>query len=724
MILPHTNSLSSTSVKNIANTCMQCHARIESVHKKVIKMELWEKSPGAIPACTDCHRPHMVDVKNVTVNIADKACLDCHSKDDVHKTVNGKSVSLKIDPMDFKNTVHPNIPCVKCHTDVQPLLKRPCQTAGKVDCSNCHVEVANQYFASGHGQAFFKKDMNAPYCTDCHGTHIIKSAKDETSKTFRSAVPDLCGNCHRTGGQALKSAKLHETNAIMDYSQSVHGKGLKEKGLLSAAICTDCHTTHFILKENDERSSVFKQNIPGTCGKCHKGIYDEFKKSDHAFNPETGKNYPTCADCHSAHKITETDKDKFMSQITNQCGLCHKDLAATYLETYHGKAYKLGYLKAAKCSDCHTAHSIYAMNNPNSSVGVRNIVATCKKCHADANSGFTGYLTHATHYNRSKFPILYYTFWAMTLLLVSVFGFFGLHTLLWLPRSIRERRKRKHAAPVGKTKYFRRFSKSQRWTHIFVIISFLLLAMTGMTLKFAEMPWAKFIADLFGGAHNAGKIHRFAAVITFGYFAFHVFSLLKMKFNRKVKISKFIFGSYSLMFNRQDLRDFWATLKWFVGKGPRPSYGRWTYWEKFDYMAVFWGVAVIGFSGLMLWFPETFGSVFPGWFVNVAQIIHSDEALLAVGFIFTIHFFNTHFRPEAFPMDTVIFTGHVPMDEFIKDRPREYEELEKSGKLEKFVVEREFSDTRMKTIRTFGFIFLTVGVSLVMLILYSLLFGK
>ena len=96
-------------------------------------------------------------------------------------------------------------------------------------------------------------------------------------------------------------------------------------------------------------------------------------------------------------------------------------------------------------------------------------------------------------------------------------------------------------------------------------------------------------------------------------------------------------------------------MKWFVGKGPRPNYGRWTYWEKFDYLAVFWGVAIIGFSGLVLWFPVFFTKFFPGWVINVSQIIHSDEALLAVGFIFTVHFFNTHFRPEAFPMDTVIF---------------------------------------------------------------------
>ena len=80
-----------------------------------------------------------------------------------------------------------------------------------------------------------------------------------------------------------------------------------------------------------------------------------------------------------------------------------------------------------------------------------------------------------------------------------------------------------------------------------------------------------------------------------------------------------------------------------------PGYGRFTYWEKFDYFAVFWGMIIIGFTGLVLWFPEFFTRILPGWSINVATIIHSDEALLAVGFIFTIHFFNTHFRPDKFP---------------------------------------------------------------------------
>jgi cytochrome b subunit of formate dehydrogenase len=173
----------------------------------------------------------------------------------------------------------------------------------------------------------------------------------------------------------------------------------------------------------------------------------------------------------------------------------------------------------------------------------------------------------------------------------------------------------------------------------------------------------------------------------------------------------------------QDLRDFGATFKWFIGLGPKPGYGRWTYWEKFDYFAVFWGVAVIGFSGLILWFPEFFTKIFPGWLINVAMIIHSDEALLAVGFIFTIHFFNTHLRPEAFPMDTVIFTGTIPEEEYKHERPQEYEELKNSGRLDDVRIKREGKHPKERAIRIFGYTMLTIGLILVVLIIYSMLFG-
>lgn len=725
LVLPHTSPNSTISLKNIASTCMKCHTEIEKVHKKIIKEELWEKEPGAIPACTDCHPPHRVNIQNIVNTISDIACLKCHEVQGVHKMIGDSVVSLFVSKDDIDNSVHKNIQCVKCHSDVSTHLARPCETAGIVDCSNCHAEVANVYASSGHGQAWQMKKENAPYCTTCHGSHKTLSRYDDMSPTYRAAIPKLCGDCHKADGKAAQSAKLKEINAYQDYSSSVHGKGLTEKGLLPSAVCTDCHTSHYVLAESDGRSSVHPKNIPATCATCHKGIYDQYINSDHAITvDDQKKKYPTCADCHSAHTITNISNDQFMTEVTHQCGSCHEDLADTYLDTYHGKAYQLGSLKAAKCSDCHGSHEIYRSSNPKSAVGSQNIVATCKKCHEDANMRFTGYLTHATHHNKTKYPVLFYTFWGMTSLLIGVFGFFGVHLLMWLPRSFKEiKTKRKHREAESNKYHIQRFTPSQRLTHFFVIISFIMLALTGMSLKFANMTWANKLIEILGGVHTAGNIHRFAAVITFGYFFFHLFNLIKQKIDQKVSLKSFVFGKNSLMFNKQDVIDFRDTVKWFLHRGPRPEYGRWTYWEKFDYFAVFWGVAVIGFSGLILWFPEFFTLIFPGWLINVAMIIHSDEALLAVGFIFTIHFFNTHLRPDAFPMDKVIFTGTVPFEEYKHDRPREFEELKSTGKLKKLVVRKEYSRPLDLTIKIFGYTMLGIGLFLVVLIIYSMLFG-
>jgi len=177
-----------------------------------------------------------------------------------------------------------------------------------------------------------------------------------------------------------------------------------------------------------------------------------------------------------------------------------------------------------------------------------------------------------------------------------------------------------------------------------------------------------------------------------------------------------------MIFNKKDLQDFIGNLKWFVGKGPRPKYGRWTYWEKFDYFAVFWGVFVIGSTGLMLWFPEFFTRFIPGSFLNIATIIHSDEALLAVGFIFTVHFFNTHLRPEKFPMDIVVFTGRMGLEEFKQDKPAEYEALVEKGELDKHLVE-PYPPIVIRAVRIFAWTALAIGFSIVVWIIYAMLFA-
>jgi len=724
-ILPHTYEKSSIAPQNVARTCMKCHSRIEDVHKKIIEGKKWRKSPDTIPTCTDCHLPHKARKESVVLTLSDQSCLSCHAKQDVFKIENGKKISLQVHKDDIRSSVHNEVSCVKCHSDVNPRLKRPCTTAGKVRCSNCHIKTGEEYARSGHGQAVKHGVKGAPECTTCHGDHLIRANLDENSRTYRAAIPELCGTCHRLNSPVEKTNELAEKNAYADYSKSIHGRGLVEKGLLPSAVCTDCHTAHEVLKHDDPRSSVYAKNIPATCAACHRGIYKDYIKSAHfSVDDQTMQKLPTCTNCHSSHTIRTVEKDEFLIQVTETCGSCHQDLSETYMTTMHGKAYQLGYLKSAKCSDCHTAHRILPPSDPNSSVSQYNIVKTCQQCHQDANERFTGYLTHATHHDPVKYPILYYTYWAMTLLLIGVFSFFGIHTLLWLPRSFRQLIKRKKEEKQHQQKYYiRRFELAHRVTHLFVILSFLSLALTGMMIKFSGMPWAKTLMELIGGVRVAGTIHRIAALITAGYFVSHLYLLFKRKRQTNKKFFDFFLGKNSMMFNKKDLQDFWATMKWFVGAGPRPEYGRWTYWEKFDYFAVFWGVFVIGLSGLMLWMPEFFTKWVPGLVINVATIIHSDEALLAVGFIFTVHFFNTHLRPEAFPMDKVIFTGLVPLEEYKKERPKEYERLKKTGALRKVVVKDYIPKRVDRLIAFFGFLFLSIGMILIVLIIYSELVG-
>jgi predicted CXXCH cytochrome family protein len=721
LILPHTDFRASTSPYNIAKTCQACHAKIEEVHLKVIEGKMWEQMPGAIPACSDCHVSHKMRKENITTTLSDQVCLRCHGK----PLLSRQKKSMHVDDSEIQSSVHKNIPCVKCHSDVSPKHARPCDTSGRIDCAACHAQTSKDYGESAHGQAHLHKKADSPYCTDCHGKHFVISRQDTNSPVYRANIPHLCGTCHGAKGKAARVSQVEKGNVVIDYATSVHGVGLQKKGLIPTAICTDCHNSHLILDHKAERSSINAGKVSATCGRCHQGIYDIFAKSIHSrVVSRTMEPLPTCKDCHSSHEIKLIKQDKFMTEVTDQCGRCHQALGKSYLDTMHGKAYRLGHLKSAKCSDCHGAHDILGVNNPNSRVGFNQVVRTCRKCHPDANRRFTGYLTHATHHDKLKYPILYITFWAMTSLLLGTFIFFGLHTLLWLPKSFAHMlKKRKLETTTHERYYIRRFTNAQRISHLILIFCFIGLALTGMVLKFADMSWARLVSDLLGGVESAGRIHRISAVVLICLFLSHIYSLIKMKLRRRTPILQFLFGKDSMLPNLQDLKDFRDTMKWFFGRGPRPDYGYWTYWEKFDYLAVFWGVPVIGISGLMLWFPEISARFFPGWLINVATIVHSDEALLATGFIFTVHFFNTHLRPEGFPMDRVIFTGVVPLNEYRLDRLRDYEEQKQNHRLKKNLVLLKPSPLFMRFVYGFGFFFLGVGLVIILLIIYSMLFG-
>jgi cytochrome b subunit of formate dehydrogenase len=742
-VLPHTDAGSTIHKDNIVRTCTQCHGMIEEVHRKVIAGELWEKE-GAVPICVECHSPHEARKVFYDTNMSNADCLRCHSQPDLVSSVDGRS--LVVDADEHAGSIHgrSGVSCAQCHAGVSPSLERSCSTITEpVNCAVCHQSEVADYNRGRHGRLHAAGDPVAPYCTDCHGRHGIQEhsvpddappelkARVRESPTYSRNVPALCARCHREGATAAVRYLGPESHIIEHYTMSIHGKGLLESGLTVTATCTDCHTPHKELPRSDPDSSVNGNHIAETCGRCHDGIYEQYQKSVHSTqgNPEyrqlRGKPpLPHCDDCHTSHTVARTDVADFELGIMDQCGKCHEELTRTYFDTYHGQASSLGDTTRAKCYDCHGAHDILRPSDPRSRLHRDHIVETCGQCHPGSHRQFAGYLTHATHHDPEKYPVLFYAFWGMTALLVGTFGFFGLHTLAWLPRSWKLRREYREllAAEGPEAVQFLRFVPFARKLHLMVIISFFGLAITGMMLKFAYTRWAEFLSTLLGGAETAGWIHRICALITFAYMALHIWDVVRKYRQRNVKLGEYLYGPNTILPKWSDVGELIATVRWFFGKGPRPTYGKWTYWEKFDYFAVFWGVVIIGSTGLCLWFPELFTRVLPGWSINVATIIHSDEALLATGFIFTIHFFNTHFRPEKFPMDTVIFTGRMSLEELKRERPRYYQQLVDSGELEARLVQPA-PEIATRLVRFFGFLALIVGFILVALIAYAMLFA-
>jgi uncharacterized protein with PIN domain len=439
-ILPHTDPASSIARGNIAATCATCHAEIESVHRKVIKGELWEREEHVLPACVDCHQPHKVRKVFYTQGMADSDCMRCHGRADIRATKDGRSLQVHQDSLLASR--HSRVACSQCHSGVNASRVRPCETViTKVDCASCHAEMDSTYRTSTHGLLEAKGDPNGPTCTECHGTHGTKGRMDPTSPTFPPNVPALCGQCHREGEKAAVRYQGAQREILEHYTESIHGKGLLKSGLTVTATCTNCHTAHAVRPAADSLSSVNPKNLPATCGSCHHGIQEQFEKSIHsAAMSKSDKPLPVCADCHSAHTIERADQEGFKLEIMSRCGRCHEEVAETYFDTYHGKVSQLGYTKTAKCYDCHGAHDILPVSNPASTLSRENVVATCQKCHPGATRRFAGYLTHATHHDPEKYPWLFWTFWGMTTLLVGTFTISGLHTLLWLPRALKMRR--------------------------------------------------------------------------------------------------------------------------------------------------------------------------------------------------------------------------------------------------------------------------------------------
>jgi cytochrome b subunit of formate dehydrogenase len=268
-----------------------------------------------------------------------------------------------------------------------------------------------------------------------------------------------------------------------------------------------------------------------------------------------------------------------------------------------------------------------------------------------------------------------------------------------------------NSQPAG-GRWFKRFTPAQRYLHAALFTSFLGLAATGLPLRFSESIWARHMAAAVGGFGAILFVHKFCALVLTGAFLVHVKDLATRAFVRREK--GIFWGPTSMVANLKDAKDLLAHMRYFVGLGPKPEFERYAYWEKFDYWAVFWGMMVIGFSGYAMWFAPFFARFLPGWALNAALVIHSEEGLLAILFIFSIHFVNTHLRPGSFPMDMVIFTGVESEEELKHKRPMEWERMLQEGVVDVRAGERP-QKWQLNFARVIGFT--AVGIGLLLLVL-------
>jgi cytochrome b subunit of formate dehydrogenase len=681
----------------------------------------------------------------------DNSCLQCHTNADLWDPKDKVQYKFFLNMDGLKKDVHfqKGVSCIDCHGGDPTILEPKAHQAGgefrsklpeiiAARCAFCHEGEWTDLNKSVHANAAPTDDPRRGTtltCDRCHGPldHRLLPVKDVKSPVHQANQIQVCGGCHSD----------KQDNRLESYLQSVHGKALTEKGLSEAApVCANCHSAHLICRSADERSTLHISHVADTCAACHQGIKEQLQKSvhnrgtglggkaDRAAPGSNGKVFqlPSCTSCHRGHALSSPESVVFRESEPGSCGNCHLGMSSLYALSMHGKLTNLGYGPAAKCADCHglgpekpggprRRHEILAVDDPKSSLSPENRRQTCGQCHTGAGANFVHFSPHIDSYDAEKNPVVNAVQITLLTLLYSTFAFFGVHSLLWFIRGMVEvlRHGRAPGLRPGATAYVR-FVSYHRIGHTIVMTAFLGLALTGLPIKYNKFDWAKSLAHYLGGFEMTGFLHRFFGVILLIAMLAYLARLVRLMIQGRLQgrsLGNLIFGPDSPVPNLTDLKDFLKMLRWFFGLGPKPGLDRWSYWEKIDFWGAIADTVIIGSTGLMLWFPSFFCGPLPGTALNIAAVVHSTQALLATGFVFAIHFFNTHFRPDKFPADLAVLSGLVSEEEFKEERPVYFQRLEREGKL---AAMRTTSPGLfvLLAIRTFGFVALAIGLALLL----------
>lgn len=307
-----------------------------------------------------------------------------------------------------------------------------------------------------HGAAFASGNLNAAVCSDCHGTHDLHGPQNPASRIHRLRMQETCGRCHQ--------------NVAAVFKESVYGRAVAA-GVKEAPVCTDCHGEHTIRSPKDAQSSVYAGAITKTCSSCH---------------------------------TSERLNDKFGLPV---------DRLATYLDTYHGLAYRRGDLRVANCASCHGFHDVLPSADRRSSINRGNLANTCGRCHAGASQQLAKGYVHSAPTASSW--ILQLTRQAYLWIIGLVIGVMLFHNGLDLFRKTID-----PVAPASGADLEIRLTANERWQHAVLALSFTLLAYSGFALRFPDAGWATVLSPF--AEDTRRSLHRWSALVFCVLGAYHV----------------------------------------------------------------------------------------------------------------------------------------------------------------------------------------------------------
>jgi cytochrome b subunit of formate dehydrogenase len=604
----------------------------------------------------------------------DEDCLSCHSDATLTADVNGKKISLSVDAAKLKHSIHGSMfACVDCHTDVKGLVHET--TPKEITCAQCHADAQDAYAHSLHAKAA-KSGTAAANCQDCHGgAHEILPVADAKSPVNHANIPATCGRCH--GQKFLMESNGQSAQAFLSYQESVHGQAT-EKGSTKAAVCTDCHGAHTVIAANDAKSPIYKFNVPATCGKCHTEIEKTFNQSTHGQAIAKGNGLsPVCTDCHGIHSIkSHADPNSPVAEQNlsrDTCARCHEGVrlsrefglpvnrVSSYMDSYHGLASEGGSVVAANCSSCHGVHNILPSSDLHSTVNRANLDATCGKCHKGVAQKFTLTPVHLADGIHPKDIGSIVTRWVRLIyivVIVVVIGAMFLHNfIIWRAKAV-SRRRLQNPMMV-------RMTVNQRWQHLILLTSFIILVITGFALKFPD-SWIAVVLGM--GELLRSIIHRVAGVALIAVGIYHVFYLASTREGRRM--------IWDISPRLNDLRDPIRAMLYHLGlRKTKPRYTRFTYGEKAEYWALVWGTALMGITGVMMWAKVWVGNLLARWWVDVATIVHYYEAILATFAIVVWHFYQVFGDPDVYPMNWAWWDGKMPVEQYKEEHELDTESL-------------------------------------------------